>query len=265
MRMANEAVKVVEVKEKTWLESIGSGLTGAVIFVAAGLVVYFGHFIVNAAILPYFRGLGYLGMVLGIGIIGAAMYQSRKVEQEPTTPFTCPFCDATNLFFGNPTKDFVCESCTRTVHFENGQMVPVRTIVCQACRTEHRVPMNILRYVCDRCNRPLKLSADPTQRVAAASNAQNEAMMHNYDVLLIGFDRRHETATAMKIQNIMTVNLPDARKILASASEKAPIPISWGEPLRKAEALRRQFEELGATVSVKPSAEGTPTSSPKRG
>lgn len=263
--MTNEAVKVVEVKERTWLESIGSGFVGSVIFVIAGLLVYFGHFFISSNILPAFRAFGYLGMVLGIGIIGVALYQTRKVEKEPNTPFTCPFCDATNQFFGYPTKDFVCESCTRTVHFENGQMIPVRTIVCQACRTEHRVPMNILRYVCDRCNRPLKLSADPTQKVASASNAQNEAMMHNYDVLLIGFDRRHETATAMKIQNIMTVNLPDARKILASASEKAPIPISWGEPLRKAEALRRQFEDLGATVSVRPSEEGTPTATSRRG
>jgi len=80
-------------------------------------------------------------------------------------------------------------------------------------------------------------------------------------VLLISYDRRHETATAMKIQNIMTVNLIDARKILQTASEKAPIPIAWGEPLRKAEALRRQFEDLGATVSVRPSDAGTPVSS----
>jgi hypothetical protein len=264
--MTNEAVKVVEVKEKTWLESIGSTFVGIVIIIVAGLIVYFGHFFISSGLLPVFRICGYIGMLIGVGIVGVAMYQTRKVEKEPNTPVTCPFCDATNLFFGYPTKDFVCESCSRTVHFENGQMIPVRNIVCQACRTEHRVPMNILRYVCDRCNRPLKLSADPTQKVAAASNAQNEAMMHNYDVLLIGYDRRHETATAMKIQNIMTVNLPDARKILASASEKAPVPISWGEPLRKAEALRRQFEDLGATVSVRPSADGTPTaSSSKRG
>ena len=264
--MADEAVKVVEVKEKTWVESIGSSLVGFTIMAIAAFMIYAGHFFFGKSTLgPGFTFMGYFGVFVGFLIVCVAAVQARKVEKEPNTPFTCPFCDATNLFFGYPTKDFECEACSRTVHFENGQMIPVRTIICQACRTEHRVPMNILRYVCDRCNRPLKLSADPTQKVAAASNAQNEAMMHNYDVLLIAFDRRHETATAMKIQNIMTVNLPDARKILASASEKAPVPISWGEPLRKAEALRRQFEELGATVSVKPSAEGTPSSKPVRG
>lgn len=263
--MTDEAVKVVEVKERTWLESIGSGLVGGAIMLVAGLIVYFGTFFVQGNLRSTLRTCGFFGLIIGAIIVCVAIYQARKVETEPNTPFTCPFCDATNLFFGNPTKDFECEACNRTVHFENGQMIPVRNIVCQACRTEHRVPMNILRYVCDRCNRPLKLSSDPTQKVAVASNAQNEAMQHNYDVLLIAFDRRHETATAMKIQNIMTVNLPDARKILASASEKAPIPISWGEPLRKAEALRRQFEELGATVSVRPSAEGTPTAASRKG
>ncbi len=258
--MAEEAVKVTEVKERTFIESFGSSMIGIGLMIVSGLVVYFGTYAVPGNYRTMVRGLGYLGLLMGAIIIGVALYNARKVHQEPNTKFTCPFCDATNLFFGFPTKDFDCESCNRTVHFEDGQMVPVRNIICQACQASHRVPVNIHRYVCDRCNRPLKLSSDPTQTMATASNAQNEAMMHNYDVLLIAFDRRHETATAMKIQNIMTVNLADARKILASASEVAPVPISWGEPLRKAEALQRAFEELGATVSVKPSAEGTPVS-----
>lgn len=263
--MTDEAVKVIDVKERTWTDSIGSILVGIAIALIAGLVIYFGKFIIPQPLVKTFTIIGYIGVAVGLGIAGIAAFQATRVEKkEPNIPVTCPYCDGTSLFFGYPTTDFVCDVCSRTVHFQDGQMIPVRRIVCQACKTEHRVPMNLNRYVCDRCNRPLRLSADLTQKVAAASNALNEAMMHNYDVLLISYDRRHETATAMKIQNIMTVNLPDARKILQSASEQAPIPIAWGEPLRKAEALRRQFEELGATVSVKPSADGTPTSTSGR-
>ena len=253
--MTNEAVKVVEVKERTWLESIGSGLVGFIIMVVAGLIVYFGHFIISANLLPAFKICGYIGMLIGAGIVGVALYQTRKVEKEPNTQFTCPFCDASNLFFGYPTKDFVCEACTRTVHFENGQMIPVRTIVCQACRTEHRVPMNILRYVCDRCNRPLKLSADPTQKVAAASNAQNEAMMHNYDVLLIGFDRRHETADRYEdSKHHETVKLPPRcqKRFWASASEKVLFRYPGESLCAKLRRFADSLRSWAQTVSVKP-------------
>jgi ribosomal protein L7/L12 len=256
--MANKAVKVEDVKEKTWIESVGSSIWGIGIMVASGIVIFFGTHFLPQKYIHTFKGIAVVGVILGAAIVAVAMFQAQHVDAKPKTPFKCPFCEGVNYFFGTPNTDFDCEHCARTVHFEDGRMVMVRTIICQACRTEHRVPMNIQRYVCDRCNRPLKLSTDITQKVAAASNAQNEAMQHMYDVLLVSYDRRHETATAMKIQNIMTVNLVDARKILASASETAPIPIAWGEPLRKAEALRRQFEELGATVSVKPSDAGTP-------
>ncbi len=259
--MSNKAVKVEDVKERTWTDSIGSSVWGIGIMAVSGLVIYFGKVVLPANLVHTFKLIAVLGLILGAAIVAVAMFQAQHVDAKPTTPFKCPFCDGTNYFFGTPTADFDCELCARTIHFEDGSMVMVRTIICQACRTEHRVPMNIQRYVCDRCNRPLKLSTDITQKVAVASNAQNEAMQHQYDVLLVAFDRRHENATAMKIQNIMTVNLVDARKILASASETAPIPIAWGEPLRKAEALRRQFEELGATVSVRPSDAGTPSSS----
>lgn len=253
--MEKDATKIVEVKEREWTDSIGSSLVGITVMAVSGLVIYFGKFWINHSYEFTAKVIASFGLMGGAAILGVAIYRAVSVEKLPNVPFVCPFCDTPNLFTSVPTKDFVCESCNRTVHFEKGLMIPVRTIICQACRTEHRVPMNVGRYVCDKCNRPLKLSTDVTQKLATASNAENEAMMHTYDVLLLGLDRRHETDLAMKLQNLMTVNMVEARKMMQTASESTPLPVTWGEPLRKAEAIRRQLEELGATVSVRPSAD----------
>ena len=93
--------------------------------------------------------------------------------------------------------------------------------------------------------------------------ADAEEAPHNYDVLLISVDRRHEIEVAMKLQNILVVNLPEARRLMASAGTATPLVVSHALPQRKAEAIRRQLQDVGATATLRPTNEaGSPTARP---
>ena len=259
----DEPEAITKVKEREWTDSIGTALLGIGIMLIAGLLMYSVQFWVQGATLQMVvRILMGLGVFVGAGILGLAIYRSLEVRKAPGVAFTCPFCDQPMMFTDAPHADFDCEHCNRTVHFQNGHPIPVRTIICQACRTEHRVPINVTRYVCDRCNRPLKLSADPTQQLATMDDKNMvDAMLQNYDVLLLAIDRRQENEIALKLQSIMVVTLADARKLMLGATNKAPLTVSTNQPQRKADAIKRQLQELGATVTLRASATIPP---PKR-
>src|SRR5207249_9227823 len=66
--------------------------------------------------------------------------------------------------------------------------------------------------------------------------------LHAFDVLLISVDRRHEIEVALKLQNLMVINLPEARRLMATASTTTPLVVSHGLAQRKAEAIRRQLQ-----------------------
>ena len=198
-------------------------------------------------------GIGFLvgTFLCGYAAYNGAFYKGALSKQMATVGFICPYCQQELQFLESPTTDFDCEHCSRTVHFDNGFPVPVRTIICQACRAEHRVASSVDRYICDKCNRPLQLNVTP-DKAAAIIDAENDAMLQNYDVLLLASDRRHESELSFKLQNLMVVNLPDARRLLSTASNQTPLVVGHDLSQRKAEAIKRQLEELGATVSVRP-------------
>jgi len=251
--MAKNATRISDVKVKEWTDSIGTGLIGLGVMLAAGLLMYSVKFWIPpgglALATRILMGVGVLG---GAGILGTAIYRSVEANKAPGVPYPCPYCDSINMFTETPVGDFDCEACDRTVHFEHGAPIPVRTIICQACRTEHRVAINVQRYVCDRCNRPLRLAADPTQKLATATD-DLDALLMNYDVLLLAHDRRQENELAMKLQNLMVVNLKESRRMMLAATSAKPLVVSSNQPQRKAEAIRRSLQELGATVTIRPS------------
>ena len=153
-----------------------------------------------------------------------------------------------------PTIDFDCEFCHRTVHFDTGRPIPVQTIVCRACRAEHRVAVNVQRYTCDSCNRALALPWIRADRDGGIRDNTEDAMLQNYDVLLIAYDRRRENDMAFKVQNLLVVNLNEARRLMGAVSSQTPLILGHDLPQRKAEAIRRQLQELGATATMRPTA-----------
>lgn len=54
----------------------------------------------------------------------------------------------------------------------------------------------------------------------------------------------------------MVINLNDARKAIATASSQTPLTVGHDLPQRKAEAIRRQLQELGATSTIRAAMSG---------
>ena len=254
--MTQKTTSVTQVRELTWIESVGSALVGATILLVGLIGIYFTKYLPANGMQLMGRVGCAIGMFAGAAILGLAIQRILEAKKAKGFPFACPYCETVSEYVEKPTEDFDCEHCNRTVHFVNGEPIPVRTIICQACKSEHRVPSNLLRYVCDKCNRPLKLAADQTQKVAAASNEAADAMLQNYNVVLLGMDKRQENDLAFKIQSLMMLTLPEARRLVDAASPNAPLIVAYDLPQRKADAVRRSLQELGGTAAIR--ATGTP-------
>lgn len=254
--MAKGAQRLSDIQEREWTMAIGTAVVGAMVLIAGALALGFVQYFVPENLLLTSRIAAAIAVLCGGGILGAALHRSSQVRKVSRVPYTCPYCDTVNLLIAPPKEDFDCENCRRTVHFQDGQPVPVSTIVCPVCKTEHRIAVNLRHYICDRCNRDLPLSPDPRYKTAAVVRVRAEEMrdemMQNYDVLLLGTDRRRETELAFKLQDVLVTNLPEARRLMQSASQGAPLIVAMDQPQRKAESLRRQLQELGANVTIRP-------------
>lgn len=247
---------VSEVQERAFLQSIGGALLGLAILLVSGILFYFMKFWLESTPLLLGRLIMGIAMLSGAGIAGAAVYNGALTRKVAGTDFVCPYCDKTTRLMSEASDDFDCEHCDRTIHLQNGKSVEVRSVTCQACRTAHRVAIITQHYICDNCNRPLKLAWVKEEPKTGAGERGD--MMQNYDVILIAFDRRHENELAFKIQNLLVVNLNEARKQLATVSAQTPLTVGHDLPQRKAEAIRRQLQELGATATIRAAMSGVP-------
>jgi len=251
--MTNQVRKMAEVEETTWTLATGKIVGGIALVVVALALIYVTKFLHGEMLIP--RILLGLVALAGLGLVGAAIYEGVHVRKKPAVAVECPYCDKINTFEGQPSESYDCEHCSRTVHYENGVPVEVRTVTCPFCQTEHRVATNVHRYVCDQCNRPLEVAPPAPGGKTVAAQAPGVELPGAFDVLLIAADRRHEIEVAMKLQNILVVNLAEARRLMASASAATPVVVSQALPQRKAEAIRRQLQDVGATATLRPVGE----------
>lgn len=250
--MAKSATTLTDIKEEVWLHSLGAAFTGICIFVVAGLLFYFMQFWMSPDILGAARVVAALAMSVGLIIGVIAIRNGALTDRMATVSVACPYCDREMRFPTQPTTDYDCDHCSRTVHYDGGKPIPVQTVVCRACRAEHRVSVNVQQYTCDSCNRGLQLPWIRTTQPAGIVGDTEDALLQNYDVLLIAYDRRQENDLAFKIQNLLVVNLNEAKRLMGTASSQSPLIVGYDLPPRKAEAVRRQLLELGATATMRP-------------
>lgn len=175
-------------------------------------------------------------------VVGMKMQKTKAVK---TLTVNCPYCDFPMEFLEQPNSDYDCENCHRRVQYENGRPVPIKTVTCQFCKTVHKVSVNAKHFLCDRCNRPVKLSDDPKEVVAEQSD-----MLANYDVVLTDVGRK-STDVAMALESILICNLVEARRQM----ENLPLTVMRNVPERKADAVRRRLRDLGATAVIRPTAD----------
>ncbi len=255
--MANPARKIVEVQESTWTQASGKIIAGLIILAVGVALVYMTKFL-NGSFVRVLQIVFALVAFSGFALVAAAVYSGVHARKLPGVGYECPYCERVNQFEAEPTESFDCDHCNRTVHFDGGVAVPVRMVNCPFCHTDHRVAINVHRYVCDRCNRPLELATQAPGARPSGAALESVSPSTTYDVLLIATDRRHEIEVAMKLQNILVVNLPEARRLMASASTNTPLVVGHALPQRKAEAIRRQLQDVGATATLRAANEATP-------
>jgi hypothetical protein len=262
--MAEANTRLSDVQEQSWSRSIGIAGRGIALIVAACIAIYFGNLL-----MPSIEVLGWLLVALGAAsaLGGAAMLfvaanRAIRTQRMDSIAFPCPYCDAVNHFLKAPSEDFACEFCQRMVHFRDGEPVPVQTIVCQACRAEHRVAVTAERYVCDRCNRPLRIMQQALSAPVVAGLdreqvlAQERAQTQHQDVLVSGFDPRREQEVVFRIQDLLLVNAVEARRLLRTASAETPLVVSYDVPPLKAASIRRQLTDLGASATARAAGSG---------
>lgn len=254
--MADRVKTLAEVREAEWTRLIKIAVLGLLLIVVASPLLYWTKWWKTGWLSV--AGQVFFGLCIfaGAAVMLVAGFRALQARLITGISFACPYCDGANEFMEQPKQDFDCEHCNRTVHFIAEEMVPVQTIVCQACGSEHRVAMNVPRYVCDRCNRPLVIAADAVARRGVNSSQEEDPMLQNYDVLLVAVDRRHENEVALKLQNLLVTTLPEARRLMTTAAANNPLVVGHELPLRKAEAVRRQLQEMGATVTLRPTKTG---------
>lgn len=252
--MAQRAVRLSDLQEKEYARALVNAGRATVVLIVGGLVWYFARFAGShngVAVL----WVAALIITFAACIYAQSIYIAFRARQYPAVSVSCPYCDAATNFVDTPGEDWACEHCNRTVKYENGRMVPVQTVVCQFCHTEHRVAVNVDRFVCDRCNHPLDIR--PNEREAAvAGRPDGQAKPgEKFDVLLVAVPRPRENEVAMKLQNLLFVNLREARQRMSGASHLNPLVVGTAlEPL-KAEAIRRQLQDLGATAMIRPTGQ----------
>jgi ribosomal protein L7/L12/uncharacterized protein YlaI len=266
--MAKGATTLSEVREQEYTQSVGMVAWGIGLIVVCLLLIAFLKYIVPPSILVVSQVLCGLAALVGAGLVIAAVKRIMDVRNAPSVVYKCPYCEAANHLTAQPTEDFVCDSCHATIRFENGKPVPVRTITCTTCGAQHRVSIKAERYVCDKCNAVLAVQQQtqavygmtapaapaPGPAAPAAAPPRPAAMMlggSNQNILLQGFDRTRENKIAAVLQRELGVNLAEARRLLETVTEKTPLIVAYDIPYDQADSLRKQFEQLGAVVSMR--------------
>jgi ribosomal protein L7/L12 len=242
-------------------------LVGAAVLLLLSLLALWGanlilrqHFAGSSFQVVYLRPLLFLGGLVGVVaslVIGVkAGLEMKQAKERPTVGVNCPYCGFTTQFVDEPTEDYDCEGCHRRVYYENGKPVEIKQITCTFCKTVHKVSAKATQYMCDRCNRALRLT-DPNDPTAVVQEQTD--MLMNYDVMLTDIGR-NKNEVAMALQSMLVCNLPEARRQM----EHLPLTIARNVPERKADAIRRRMREMGATAIATPTAQSEQAPSGRR-
>lgn len=243
---------------ETEYEAGTTRLIGSVVLLFVSLLLLWGyrlilrqHFNETSLQMIYLKPLllltGVVGLVGSLVIGGRSALLMKKAKERPTVTVNCPYCGFGMEFTDTPSEDYDCESCHRRVFYENGHPAEIKQITCTFCKTVHKVSAKATQYMCDRCNRALRLT-DPKDPAAVV--VEQSDLLANYDVQLTDIGR-NKAEVALHLQSLLVCNLPEARRQM----EHLPLTIARNVPERKADAIRRRIRELGATAITTPTAQ----------
>lgn len=172
---------------------------------------------------------------------------------------TCPYCEEVNELVEPPMEDFICEHCKRTIHYQDGRMVPITVVACPKCNVDYRVSVIADHYICDRCG--LSIPVHPKQEkepeplpdtiVARVRAPAVQLGSPNQTVLMRSYPPAMEAKLLAILRREMGVNEEQALMLLKTTSPTTPLIVAFDIPALEAENLRRELTELGAEVTVR--------------
>ena len=245
--MPQQVITRSSVVEETSVSGLTQLIWSVSGFLVCVLATYLFHLIPSRNLSMGLTIIAIAGALVFLGFATKAGLNMKQAGEVKTVTVECPYCDFPMQFLEQPTTDYDCEGCHRKVHYQNGKPVPVKTVTCQSCKTVHKVAVTATRFICDRCNRGVKLTDDPKEVVAERSD-----LLQNYDVLLTDPGRKR-TEVAMALESILICNLAEARRQM----ENLPLTVIRNVPERKADAVRSRLRDLGATAVVRPTEDQT--------
>lgn len=257
--MAQSATTKSDVLEREYTVGVQMLLGAGAVLILALLFFWSASLVANSyrgnttstqyvVVRPLLIVTGVLATLGAVALAALGGTRMNKAKAAPTVTVSCPYCGYAMEFPASPTLDWDCEGCHRRVYYEKGKMAEVKQITCTFCKTVHKVSAKATTYMCDNCNRALRLADpnDPNQVVADASTE----VMKNYDVLLTEVGR-NRNEVAMALESILICNLLEARRRM----ENLPLKVAGNVPERKADAIRRRLRDLGATAVIQPTSQ----------
>jgi len=235
--MSNSSPARSDLLERAYEYGTAYLIRAVIVLVVSLILFWFFSSIVPDVVMMVVSGVGICVAFVFGAIGGWRMYRARAV---PAITVYCPYCNYPMQLLADPQEGFDCEGCHRHVEYENGVMVPVRTVACYYCKTVHKLSVKVTHYTCDRCHRSLRLGD------AKGEPEEASALVH-YDVLLTEVGRQRNEV-AMALESILICNLVEARRHM----ENLPLTVVRNVPERKADAIRRRLRELGATAIIRP-------------
>ncbi len=254
--MAEPTVRLVDWQEDQVAEAVSMAGRGGAILVVCLLLIYIMRLSLSGSSLVFAEvALGLAALVGGIFMV-TSLLRLGKVKARKGIPFRCPYCEGLNQLLTKPTTNFDCEHCRRQIHFENGVLAPLKTVVCTGCQAEHKVWVGADKMVCDRCNHvmDLKQAEAPNEFKPQTPSIFPGGMLlggPNQSVSIVGCDASRTDQLALLLQREMKgTTAAELRTMLQTVSESAPLVVAYDIPIGDADSLADSLRQLGAKLRL---------------
>ena len=195
--------------------------------------------------------LGYVLALIGVGLVGYAVYEFLQVRKVVGHAVKCPFCDHKNDFNEAATEDVRCEGCQRMIPIEGGRILQVWQVRCGYCNHLNYYSEKSTGLICENCNRVVPISND---RGLQSKATFEHYTVHDdnspYDLVLTGAGHAHNEELVSTLQQMLALNRNQVKQIL----EEVPSTLLTGIPKKKAELLKAQIDMHGGSADFRPSS-----------
>ena len=229
--------------ERAVLFGGGGFLAGAVAFL---LIRYSG----DGAFLP----MGYVLLLVAVGLFATAGYTIGKVRRVARFTLDCPFCsERVSLSEAPDEVDVRCSGCNRMIPIHEGHIVPVSQVRCGFCNGLNYYSDKTDALLCEECNHEIPIQHEegyvPKKTVRSFAVVEDEAL---YELVLtdagdsaIG---HHSESLIGALQHMLALNRSQVKGIL----DETPVTLLQGITRMKADMLKAQLSNHGATVEARP-------------